>query len=78
MRITEKYRKAPDGFTLQQWELFNQDGIIIIEDAISDDGVAEYIEAIDRVTSTDAKYQDGEYWGKDNIVELNSVFTNLY
>jgi len=23
MRITEKYRKAPDGFTLQQWELFN-------------------------------------------------------
>jgi len=29
------------------------------------------------VTSTDAKYQDGEYWGKDNIVELNSVFTNL-
>ena len=29
------------------------------------------------MTSTDAKYQDGEYWGKDNIVELNSVFTNL-
>ena len=30
-----KYRLAPKGFTLEQWETFNEDGIIFIENTLS-------------------------------------------
>ena len=51
METEQKYRVAPPGFTLEQWETFNKDGIIFIEDAISDADIQTYIDAIDRAAA---------------------------
>ena len=48
---TATYRKAPPGFTREQWETFDRDGILIIEDAIDADAVDHYRAAIDRLAA---------------------------
>ena len=47
METEQKYRPAPPGFTPEQWETFNEDGIIFIEDAIFDEDIDSYIDVID-------------------------------
>ena len=77
METEEKYRVAPPGFTTEQWETFNEDGIIFIEDAISDEDIQTYIDAIDRVAATSSKYTPGGYVHIENIVERDPVFADL-
>jgi hypothetical protein len=77
METEQKYRVAPSGFTPEQWETFNKDGIIFIEDAISDEEIQTYIDAIDRAAATSPKYTPGGYLGMENIVERDPIFTGL-
>ena len=77
MERKEKYRVVPPGFTSEQWKTFNADGIIFIEDAISDEDIQTYIDAIDRVAETNPKYMPGGYLGMQNIVERDPVFAGL-
>ena len=77
METEEKYRVAPPGFTAEQWKTFNEDGIIFIEDAISEAEVQTYIDAIDCISATSPKYTPSGYLGMENIVERDPVFTNL-
>ena len=77
METDQKYRIAPPGFTQEQWKTFNEDGIIFIEDAISDEDIDIYKDAIDRVASKNPKYTQGGYLGMENIVERDLVFTGL-
>lgn len=55
METEQKYRVAPPGFTAEQWKTFNEDGIIFIEDAISDADIQTYIDTIDRVSANQSK-----------------------
>ena len=71
------HKVAPRGFTLEQWKQFQQDGIILIEDALSENDINEYLEAIDRVTQKDPNYIDGNYYGIEHIVERDPIFTGL-
>lgn len=71
------YRVAPPGFTLAQWETFNRDGYIIIEDALSQAEVQTYRDTIDRVASRSEKYQPGGYFYLENIVEHDPMFADL-
>ena len=71
------YKVAPKGFSFEQWQEFQRDGIILIENAISDEDIHEYLEAIDRVTQKDPGYLEGNYYGIEHIVELDPVFSNL-
>ena len=77
METEQKYRVAPPGFTAEQWKTFNEDGIIFIEDAISEAEIQTYIDAIDRVAATHPKYTPGGHLHVENIVERDPVFTNL-
>ena len=77
METEQKYRPAPHGFTPEQWETFNEDGIIFTEDAISDEDIDSYIDAIDHVAASNPKYTPGGYLGLENIVERDQVFTSL-
>ena len=77
METEQKYRIAPPGFTSEQWETFNEDGIIFIEDAISGEDIGTYMDAIDGVAATHPKYTSGGYLGMENIVERDPVFTSL-
>lgn len=71
------FRKAPAGFSLTQWETFQDDGFIILENILSDDEIDTYLAAIERVTSKDDSYKAGEYYALENIVERDSVFANI-
>jgi hypothetical protein len=75
--IDTQYRIAPKGFTLEQWETFLEDGIIFIENAISEADIQLYTDAIDRVTVSDPNYVDGEYYYRENIVELDPTLAGL-
>ena len=77
MKSDQTYRVAPPGFTADQWETFNKDGIIFIEDAIADEDIRCYIDAIDRVAARHPKYTPGGYLGMENIVERDPVFADL-
>ena len=77
MESKQKYRIAPTGFTKEQWETFNEEGIIFIEDAISDDAIQMYVDAIGRVAGTHPKYKPGGFLHMENIVERDPVFANL-
>ena len=72
-----KCRLAPKGFTLEQWETFNEDGIIFIENTLSDSDIQMYRAAIDRVSQAPPKYEPGKYLGVDNIVEKDLGFSAL-
>ena len=71
------YRPAPSGFSPEQWATFNRDGFIVIEDALSEDEVQTYLEAIDRVCAADAKYVPGHHFGPQNIVERDPILADL-
>ncbi len=71
------YRVAPPGFVEEQWRTFEEEGIVVIEDALTNDEVRQYMEAIDRVATTLPECRDGAYCNPENIVEFDPVFTGL-
>ena len=75
--VETKYRTAPMGFGPGQWETFLRDGIIFIEDALSQDDIDAYLRAIERVTDGADEYRSGEYFYRENIVELDPTLTGL-
>lgn len=77
METEQKYRVAPPGFTPEQWNTFNEDGIIFIEDAISDSDIQIYKDTIDTVAANNPKYTPGGYFHMQNIVERDPIFTGL-
>ena len=72
--MTEQtYRVAPKGFTPEQWEEFMKEGVLVIENALSQDEVDTYLEAIERCFAVDAKYDPGKFYMTENIVERDPV-----
>ena len=71
------YRRAPKGFTVEQWNEFCDVGIIEIPDALSPADVQLYTEAIERVARNDPKYRPNDYFGMENIVERDPVLAGL-
>ena len=71
------YRIAPPGFTDEQWETFERDGILFFEDALDTDAIDELSAAMDRVCQQSPKYQEGQTFGSENIVERDPAFTAL-
>ncbi|MEM7537301.1 MAG: phytanoyl-CoA dioxygenase family protein [Chloroflexota bacterium] len=71
------YKVAPSGFTSDQWENFIEDGFLIIEDALTQDEVDEYLDAVDRVSQVHPKYVPGEYLSVQNFVELDPILSSL-
>lgn len=77
MSEDEQYRLAPPGFTNDQWETFMEDGILVIENALTDDEVDRYVEMIDRCAADDPKYDPHKHFGPNNIVERYPEFAEL-
>lgn len=71
------YRRAPAGFTEEQWQTFRKDGIIIVEDALSRDEVSELLTAVDRVAEAHEKYEPGAFLSVQNFVERDPVLAQL-
>lgn len=73
----EQYRVAPAGFTEEQWETFLEDGIIVMENALSQDEVNELLAAVDRTAEAHEKYEPGAFLSVQNFVERDPVLADL-
>ncbi len=71
------YRIAPPGFSDDEWETFNRTGILFFADALDQAAVDELTAAVDRVCQASAKYQVGETFGCQNIVDRDPAFAAL-
>ncbi len=68
---------APPGFTRHQWEAFERDGIIFLEDTLSPEEITRYTDALDRVAAADPKFESGETFGRQNVVKRDPVLAEL-
>ncbi|NJN83989.1 MAG: hypothetical protein HC802_18055, partial [Caldilineaceae bacterium] len=73
----QTFRTAPPGFTLEQWETFLKDGIIVIENALSGQETDALIAAVDRVASADPRFAPGEFLSVQNFVERDPQLSDL-
>ena len=70
-------RVAPRGFTDEQWQEFQEQGLVRIENALSPDEIGHYLAAVDRVAAADPSYRPGRSLRKENAVELDPAIAEL-
>lgn len=73
----QQYRLAPKGFSPEQWEQFTTEGLIVIENALSQDEIDHYLEALDRCCAADSSFDPTKFYMTENIVERDPVFSEL-
>ncbi|MCZ6633988.1 MAG: phytanoyl-CoA dioxygenase family protein [bacterium] len=73
----QEYRVAPPGFTRDQWDEFMEQGMLVIEDALTDEECDRYIDMIDAVAARSEKYDPAKFFGPNNIVERYPEFAEL-
>lgn len=73
----QEYRVAPPGFTREQWDAFMEEGLLVIEDALSDAEVDHYVNMIDAACERSEKYDPEKFFGPNNIVEKYPEFAEL-
>lgn len=72
------YQKAPPGFTREQWQCFEKEGYLLIEDAIPPADVARYLEATNRIAADHLRLKPGKpFTPWSGIAHLDPVFTEL-
>lgn len=71
------YRKAPPGFTADQRDQFDREGLIVLENALTEAEIQRYVDTIDHLTAKDPKFKPDQFYSKENIVELDPVFSEL-
>ncbi len=71
------YRKAPPGFTNEQWEQFDRDGYLLFENALSQEQIDHYLAAVDRVVAADLSYKPNLFYAPENVVERDPAFIEL-
>ncbi|HEV8245095.1 MAG TPA: phytanoyl-CoA dioxygenase family protein [Polyangiaceae bacterium] len=57
--------------------MFEREGYLILEDALSPAEIERYLGAIERAASADAGYTKGQFYGPENIVERDPVLAEL-
>ena len=70
-------RLAPKGFTPEQWEQFTTEGFLVVENALSQDEIDYYLEAIDRCCAADAEFDPSKFYMTENVVERDPAFAEL-
>ena len=73
----QEYRVAPPGFTREQWDSFMEEGMLVIEDALTEDEVDHYVDMIDSACARSEKYDPKKFFGPQNIVEKYPEFSEL-
>ena len=69
-------RRAPEGFSKADWRTFRERGILIIENALRDDEVERYLDAIRRLQGTEGESADG-FFTTQNFIEKADAFSAL-
>ncbi len=72
------YQKAPPGFTRSQWEFFDREGFLLIEDAIPPAEVRRLSSAIQRIAADHLRERPGvAFTPWSGIAHLDPVFAEL-
>lgn len=74
---TPTYRKALPGFTKEQWEQFDQEGFLVVENALTQAEIDRYLDAIDQCAAADANYKEGKWYRPNHVVPIHPVFSEL-
>lgn len=75
---TTPYKVAPPGFTPEQREVFDRDGYLILENALTPEEVRHYLDAIDRVVARHPEYKPGKpFTPWSGVAHLDPVLTEL-
>ncbi|MDP9164533.1 MAG: phytanoyl-CoA dioxygenase family protein [Actinomycetota bacterium] len=61
-------RKAPEGFTQEQWETFERDGFLAIPDAIGGDDVQRYLGAAEELRRRNPAYDPAHAFRLANVL----------
>lgn len=70
--------KAPPGFTRDQWESFDREGYLLIEDAIPPADVRRYVDATERIAADHLRRNPGKSFTPwSGIAHLDPVFAEL-
>ena len=77
MEDTTNYRRAPEGFSRDQWDTLMDEGVLVIENALTDEEVDRYVSLIDEATEGDERYEQGKFFGPNHIVERYPAFSEL-
>lgn len=70
-------RRAPPGFTEEQWEEFEREGFFVVPGALAADEVARYVEAIERVAAADPKHAAGTTFSVQRLAPRDPAFEEL-
>jgi hypothetical protein len=70
------FRRPPPGFTPNQWQEFQERGLLVIENAFGDQALEAWREAILRVRGSVASRADG-FFTLRNFVETDPAFAEL-
>ena len=68
---------APTGFSLEQWQTFERDGILTIEDAISPTDVKRYLAAAQECLERYPNYSPQNTWKITRLIMEHPVFQDL-
>src|SRR5947209_2697336 len=72
------YMIAPPGFTPEQWNRFDRDGYLMVENALTPAEVRLYVETIDRVAAAHPHYAPGKpFTPWTGVAHLDPVLTEL-
>jgi hypothetical protein len=77
MENSTSYRRAPAGFSRDQWDTFMDEGMLVIENALTDEEVDRYLSMIYAASEGDERYETGKFFGPNNIVERYPDFSEL-
>ena len=72
-----QYRLAPPGFSDEEWEIFERDGMLFFEDAPDQNIIDELTAGIDCVCQSSPRFEAGQTFGCQNIVERDPAFAAL-
>src|SRR6185295_15247071 len=70
------FRRPPPGFTPGQWRIFEERGLLVIENAYGDHELETWTEAIRRVQASAGATADG-FFTLRNFVEADPAFASL-
>jgi ectoine hydroxylase-related dioxygenase (phytanoyl-CoA dioxygenase family) len=69
-------RRAPEGFSATQWRIFRERGILVIENALRDDEIKRYLEAVRCLQNREATQEDN-FFTTQNFIEKDPAFSDL-
>jgi hypothetical protein len=70
-------RRAPPGFSADQWVTFEREGFVMIENVLDDETCTRYADAIWRMARSDSTWTPDRHFGRQNLVSSDPVFEDL-